>query len=92
MKDIIKNKVKSSPSVHQELIDPVNKNTNVDVDVNVNVNKKKKKRFEDMHTRATFYVANDLLDKINKEVDGERGEKTRIINEALRMYFTTPNR
>lgn len=38
MKDIIKNKVKSSPSVHQELIDPVNTNTNVDVDVNVNVN------------------------------------------------------
>jgi hypothetical protein len=83
MKDTIKNKMKKNASVHQELIEPVN--TNVNVDVNVNVNRRRK--FEERFTRQTYYIENDLLEKINRMAGNEKGEKTRIINEALRKYL-----
>lgn len=85
MKDAIKNKMKKPTSVHHELIEPIN--TNVNVDVNVKVNKKKK--FEEKFTRQTYYIENELLEKLNQEAGSEKGEKTRIINEALRNYFSS---
>jgi uncharacterized protein (DUF4415 family) len=95
MKDLIKNKVKSSQhSAHNILIDPVEEttqNTNVDVnenvDVNVNKKERKRKKFEDNFTRQTYYIQNDLLEKLNEVAGSEKGEKTRIINEALRKYL-----
>lgn len=86
MKDAIKAKVRSS--AHTQLID-----TNIteyeNVNENVNVNRKRKLKFEETHKRATFYIENSLLEKLNKMSGSEKGEKTRIINDALRQYFNS---
>lgn len=79
--------MRNTSSVHHELIEPVI--TNVNVDVNVKVNKKKK--FEEKFTRQTYYIENELLEKLHQEAGNEKGEKTRIINEALRQYFLSNN-
>lgn len=88
MKDMLKNKVRSS--VHTQLID-TNNNTNTDVNKNVNVNvfdkPRKKQKFEDTHTRQTYYIENRLLAQLNDAAGDEKGEKTRIINEAIRQYL-----
>lgn len=47
----------------------------------------KKVRFDQKYHKMTIYILKDLVDLINEEAAGERGEKTRIINEALKMYF-----
>ncbi|GAA4703051.1 hypothetical protein [Brevibacillus fulvus] len=47
----------------------------------------KRRKFEDTHSRQTFYVQNDLIKKINKLAKKEKGVKTRIVNEALRLYI-----
>ena len=69
----------------------VNENVNVDVNSNVDVNviKPKRKRFEEIHTRATFFIENELLNLLNIMAGEEKGEKTRIVNEALRKYLKT---
>jgi hypothetical protein len=99
--DAIKNKVKNSSnqSVHGALIDTdiINDdkkansgNVNVHVDVDVPKDKPKKEKrakFEDLYTRDTVWIRNDLKLLINEECAGERGEKTRIINEALEEFF-----
>jgi hypothetical protein len=48
--------------------------------------KKKKPKFEETHRKDNFWVRNDLH-KALKEICTERGEKTKIINEALQDYF-----
>lgn len=81
-KDDIKKRIR--PSVHKELIEP----ENVNDDVNVYGKKRTKKpKFEDRFVRHTSYIEKELLEKLNAAADGEKGEKTRIINEALRSYL-----
>ncbi|CAM3848638.1 hypothetical protein [Marinicrinis lubricantis] len=88
MKDLLKNKVKGEKkSAHDLLMEPAN--VNVNVNENVNIKKKRREKFEDKFARATFYIENGLLEKINAEAGNEKGEKTRIINEALRQYFNS---
>jgi hypothetical protein len=48
--------------------------------------KKKKKKFEDQHSKQTYWIRNDVLEALNK-MARERGEKTRIINSALIDYI-----
>jgi hypothetical protein len=50
-------------------------------------NKERKKKFEDLYTRQTIWVKKEYVAMIEKESDGERGEKTRILNDALKEYF-----
>lgn len=59
----------------------------VNVDVNVNVRKPKKK-FEETHTRKTFWIRNELMDDINAEVSVERGAMTQLVNDLLTEYFS----
>lgn len=102
MKDNLKSKIRSS--AHSQLIDPTlqgqqsDVNVNGDVNVNVDVNdfekaveqpKKKKPKFEELHTRHTIYIRNDIGEKLDELCGGERGEKTRIINEALEKYLSS---
>ena len=47
---------------------------------------KKKQKFEDNHTKQTYWIRNDVLEAFNKIAD-QRGEKTKIINEALIDYI-----
>ncbi len=90
MKDNLKDKIRlSRTSVHEQLIEEDN-----DVNVNnydyVNIYGKKrtkKLRFEEKYIRHTSYIEKELLEKLNRLADGEKGEKTRIINEALRDYL-----
>ncbi|WP_411830931.1 MULTISPECIES: hypothetical protein [Paenibacillus] len=84
--DELKNKIRStsSGSVHPELID-----TSQDIKPKPNP---KKKKFEETHTRDTVWIENDLKTKLDSQsVENGRGEKTRIINEALRLYFNSSN-
>ncbi|QQE81567.1 hypothetical protein GI364_24540 (plasmid) [Alicyclobacillus sp. SO9] len=53
---------------------------------NVNVHKRRKK-FEERYSRATLYIENDLLELLNEVSGVEKGEKTRIVNDALRKYL-----
>jgi hypothetical protein len=48
--------------------------------------KKKKEKFEDQHSKQTYWIRNDVLEALNK-IARERGEKTRIINNALIDYI-----
>ncbi len=85
-KDKIKNRIR--PSVHEELIEAENVNVNENDDVNVYGKKRTKRpKFEDRFVRHTSYIEKELLEKLNNVADGEKGEKTRIINEALRGYL-----
>ncbi|MEK4078247.1 hypothetical protein MHI01_30900 [Paenibacillus sp. FSL M7-0656] len=84
--DDLKNKIRSKSvnSVHSELID-----TSLE---SKNEGKPKKKKFEELHRRDTFWIENGLKERLDKEsAENGRGEKTRIINEALREYFSTNN-
>ena len=50
--------------------------------------REKKPKFEETHTRGTMWIRNDLNEKLNNwSEEGGRGEKTRIINDALEDYF-----
>ena len=64
----------------------VNNDVIVDNDVNVHVYKKKKK-FEELYTRQTVYIRNDFAEKISTLAGNERGVKTKIINDALELFF-----
>lgn len=76
----LKNKIRKpvSSAVHSELIDTTISNQT----------KPQKKKFEDLYRRDTFWLKNELKDKLDQHsINGGRGEKTRIINEALELYF-----
>ncbi len=83
-KDEIKKRIR--PSVHKELIEAENVNENNDVNV-YGKKRTKKLKFEDRFVRHTSYIEKELLEKLNKAAGGEKGEKTRIINEALHGYL-----
>lgn len=48
----------------------------------------KKKKFDEKYKRATFYVENDIIKQLDKQAGKEKGEKTRLVNEALRQYLS----
>jgi hypothetical protein len=54
--------------------------------------KERKKKFEDLYTRQTIWVKKEYVQMIEEESDGERGEKTRILNDALKEYFSNRKR
>lgn len=47
----------------------------------------RKKKFEEKYKRATYYIENDIKEKLDKQAGNEKGEKTRIVNEALRNFL-----
>lgn len=49
--------------------------------------KVKKPKFEELYDRDTVWIKKELKQKISEAAQGERGEKTKIINEALEEYF-----
>lgn len=53
---------------------------------------KREVRFLKNFTRQTYYIENSLLEKINKMADdkkkaGEKGYKTKTVNEIVEYYF-----
>lgn len=77
---------------------PVDENVDVDVHVDVDVTepeeplRERRPRFEETHARQTVWVRKDIVAMIDKASGAERGEKTRIINEALDEYFRNRKR
>ena len=72
----------------------VNKNINNDKNINDNVIVNnyvyvyvKKKKFEDLYTRQTVYIENDIAKRIDKFAGKEKGLKTKIYNDALREFI-----
>lgn len=76
--DDIKNKVRSSDSgsVHSEFIAPKPER------------RIRSKKFVETHSQDTLWLRNDLKSRLNEEFEKYgKGEKTRIINEALEEWF-----
>lgn len=88
--------------VEEEKQAKIKVNVNDDVNVNVvktfvqstdgssskaPLGKIKKQKFEERYKRDTFWIRNDLKEKLDSFCEGEKGEKTRVINEALESYF-----
>ncbi len=50
-------------------------------------NKKKKvEKFEDKHSKQTYWIRHDVLKALN-QIATNRGDKTKIVNQALIEYF-----
>lgn len=47
----------------------------------------KKPKFEELHRKDNFWIENERLDKLNSLTKGTKGLKTKIINEALDLFF-----
>jgi hypothetical protein len=92
----LKKKIKGTGTVHNQLIDTNNDYVNDDVNINElsikTTMKSKRQKFEERYRRDTFWIRNDLKEKLNAQCEGEKGEKTRIINEAIEMYFDSEKR
>ncbi|NDI36611.1 hypothetical protein [Chengkuizengella sediminis] len=43
--------------------------------------------FEDLYTRKTFYINNDLLEALISLTSGSRGAQTEFVNDAIRLHF-----
>ncbi|SDE59637.1 hypothetical protein SAMN04487777_11751 [Priestia aryabhattai B8W22] len=80
MSKIKPNTQKTNPSVHDEIIQ-------TEENKQPNFPKTKKVKWEDNYTRATVYIQNDTLAELNHRAGTEKGEKTRIVNEALQDFF-----
>jgi len=81
--DDLKNKIRSTAasSVHSEMIDGISQSSEY-------MPKPKKKKFEELYRRDTVWIENELKKRLDSAgAEGGRGEKTRILNEALRVYF-----
>lgn len=49
--------------------------------------KTKKKTVEDTHTRVTFLMDNETLERLNKIAKGKRGLKTMVFNQAMKAIL-----
>lgn len=49
--------------------------------------KNRKVKFEDSHSKDTFWIDNNLLATLKKLTSGNKGIKTKVINESLRNFF-----
>ncbi|WP_309122222.1 hypothetical protein [Paenibacillus sp.] len=77
--------------VSEHAIENVNVNANAAVDHAASQGgpqkREKRKKFEELYKRDTFWIRNELKEKLDAYCQGERGEKTRIVNEALKDYL-----
>ncbi|WP_197084379.1 hypothetical protein [Rossellomorea marisflavi] len=96
--DLMKNKDENNntnvnESVNENKNDAVNSISTTDTDFGSLAKKlkkssaaKRKPKFDETHSRDSVWIRNDLK-KVLKDVCTEKGDKTRIINEALEDYF-----
>ncbi|MDP5276097.1 hypothetical protein [Chengkuizengella axinellae] len=78
--------VDENKNVNVNVNSDVNNDSNiVEIANNIAKNKAKKSKFEDQYSRATYWIEKDVLKAFNK-VAGH-GEKTRMINEAIKQYI-----
>ena len=69
-----------TPTIEEKEISPIRKTV---------INRQKRQKLDETHTRATFLVKNELLDKLNWVCGDTRGLKTELINQALELALAT---
>jgi hypothetical protein len=74
IKDQFKDRIKSKPMVHDALIDTTPEET-------------KKQNFEDRFVRKTVYIDKEMFKLLDERAKSIDGGKTRIVNEALDLWF-----
>jgi len=66
-------------------------NENVDEYENISVNAyvlaNKKPKFEETHRKCTFWLEDDLYDRLHNLTSGEKGLKTQVVNDALKQFL-----
>ena len=94
-KDMLKPKV----SVHDHLIDTPEDSDNDSVNANVEVNlfsipvARQKKSIRDTHKTKAFYIRNDLVKLIDKDIKtSRRGAMTEIVNALFEEYYRSQGR
>jgi uncharacterized protein (DUF4415 family) len=91
-KDDLKQKLRSKSSTYELLIDAVSKPVERNAEHEVQEwGRPRKKKFVERHTPQTFYIENEILTELRRLAGTEKGEKTRIVNEALKQYFQSLN-
>ena len=86
--DMVKNINKSmdeNTSVNESNNNYVSESENDNINAYIIANKKPK--FEELHKKDTFWVRNEILDKLHGITKGNKGLKTQIINDSLELFF-----
>ena len=86
--NMIDNEIKniSLIAIHTNVDNEI-KNTSENESVFAYVAANKKPKFEELHRKDTFWVKNEILDKLHTITKGNKGLKTQIINEAIELFF-----
>jgi metal-responsive CopG/Arc/MetJ family transcriptional regulator len=79
VKDLLDNNISDNENINES------ENTFNNVTAYIIANKKPK--FEELHKKDTFWVKNEVLEKLHEITKGNKGMKTQIINEALELFF-----
>lgn len=65
--------------------DALNEDIVIEKEKNITDLMKKRELVEDTHTRNTFLVRNDLMERLNNLSEGRHGFKTKFINYVIEM-------
>lgn len=83
--DLNKKDVKETKTNYNEDIDSLEKELSI-------LKNSKKQKMEETHTRATFLIEDDILEKFNNICESEsRGFKTKAINLAIKSFINDYN-
>lgn len=81
-------KIDEIDEVMDDVITSVRADTLSGIDINKMLESRPvKPKFEDLHTKDNVWIRNELHHILNTLSKGNKGEKTRIVNEALLLYF-----
>lgn len=81
VKDLLDNNISKNENINES------ENTSDNDNVIAYIIANKKPKFEELHKKDTFWIRNEILDKLHGLTKGNKGMKTQIINEALEMFF-----
>lgn len=89
-----KEMMKPKTSVHDELIDSANNvNDNISIDLKAIPVAKKKANIRDTHKTKAFYIRNDIVKLIDKDIKtSRRGAMTEIVNALFEEYYKSQGR
>lgn len=84
---ILKENIKNNES--PKSISPSNKKEKITT--NINISSKNKNKYEDLHTRKTYYIKNELINKMDDLYKKTGLNRSEIINLALIELFKRIN-
>lgn len=90
--DFINSSRDKTIDIDSDISSDTNSYTNSDTKRDIANLIKKQSRYTDLHTRKTYYIENELLKKIERLSSKNNLDKSFIVNEALRMFFSEVER